>query len=149
MPPYDAWVATAIRAVMPEAQVEMTSWPVDGMTLPQIEENAKKVRELKPDLVVVAVPAEATADSQDQFLHAYTWVLNNALSFSYQEWDCIAVVPSVTTPVLEGDARERDRLARALIWAQDIGMVERNEGDTRTPEELLAAWFRAQLATEK
>lgn len=145
MPPYDGLTAAALRAVAPEAQVEMTAWPVEGMTLPQIEESAKQVRELKPDLVVVAVPADATADSQDQFLHAYTWVLNNALSFGYQEWDCMAVVPAVTTPALEGDALERDRLARALIWAQDIGMVERNEGDTRAPEELLAAWLRAQL----
>ena len=146
MPPYDGFAAATLRTVVPEARVEMTSWPVEGMTLPQLEESAKMVRELKPDLVVVAIPADAKADSQDQFLHAYTWVLNNALSFGYQEWDCMAVVPSVTTPALEGDALERDRLARALIWAQDIGMVERNEGDTRAPEELLAPWFRAQLA---
>ena len=145
MPPYDAWVATAIQAVMPEARVETTSWPVEGLTLPQIEESAKKVRELKPDLVIAAVPVEASADSKEQYVRSYKWVLNNALSFGYQEWDGMAVVPSVTTPAVDGEALERDRLARALIWAQDIGMVERNEEDARPPEAIFPAWLREQL----
>ena len=125
--------------------METTSWPVEGLTLPQIEESAKKVRELKPDLVIAAVPVEASADSKEQYVRSYKWVLNNALSFGYQEWDGMAVVPSVTTPAVDGEALERDRLARALIWAQDIGMVERNEEDARPPEAIFPAWLREQL----
>jgi len=147
MPPYDSQALSAVQAVMPGVTVEMIPWPVEGMSLPQIEESAKQVRELKPDLVLVAVPVEAGADSGEQFLRSYKWVLNNALSFGYQEWDCLAVAPSVSTPELEGVALERNQLATALIRAQDIGMVERTEGDTCAPEELLTAWFRDALVT--
>lgn len=147
MPPYDSQALSAVQAVMPGVTVEMIPWPVEGMSLPQIEESAKQVRELKPDLVLVAVPVEAGADSGEQFLRSHKWVLNNALSFGYQEWDCLAVAPSVSTPELEGVALERNQLATALIRAQDIGMVERTEGDTCAPEELLTAWFRDALVT--
>jgi lysophospholipase L1-like esterase len=145
MPPYDGIARSALKAVAPNAQAEVTPWPVEGLTLPQIEESSKKVRELKPDLVIAAVPIDAKADSKEQFVRSYKWVLNNALSFGHQEWDCMAVVPSVTAPIVEADAQERDRLARALIWAQDIGMVERKAGDSRRPEEILAAWLREQI----
>lgn len=146
MPPYDALVPQAITAAAPGASVDVTPWPVEGMTLPQIEESAKQVREWKPDLVVVAVPASATADSREQFVRSYKWVLNFALSFGHQEWDCIAVLPSVTAPITDADAREREPLARALVWAQDIGMVERPAGDTRTAGALLTAWWGEQIA---
>ncbi len=146
MPPYDGLTLSALKTIAPNAQVEVTPWPVEGQTLPQIEESAKKVRELKPDLVIVAVPIEAKAESREQFLRSYKWVLNYALSFGHQEWDCLAVVPSVTSPVADADAQERDRLARALIRAQDIGMVERNAGDSRSAEDIFNGWLREQIA---
>ena len=146
MPPYDGMVLSALKAVAANAQAEVMPWLVEGLTLPQIEESAKKVRELKPDLVIVAVPANATAGSKEQFVRSYKWALNNALSFGHQEWDCMAVVPSVTAPIVDTDAQERGRLARALIWAQDIGMVERKAGDTRPSDEIFAAWLREQTA---
>ncbi len=146
MPPYDGMVLSALKAVAPEAQAEVTPWPVEGLTLPEIEESAKKVRDLKPDLVVVAVPAGAKGDSQEQFARSYKWTLNNALSFGHQEWDCMAVTPSVTAPVPDAEAQERDRLARALIWAQDIGMVERKAEDARPAEEVLTAWMCEQIS---
>lgn len=145
MPPYDRLVSAALQAVAPGAQAEVTPWPVEGMTLPEVEASAKTVRELKPDLVIVAVPVEANADSKEQFMRSYKWVLNYALSFGYQEWDCFAVLPSVTNPAVTGDALERDRLAAALIRAQDIGMVERIAGDARSTEELFAAWLNEQI----
>jgi len=146
MPPYDSIMQSALKAVVPGAQAEVTPWPVEGLTLPEIEASAKRVRELKPDLVIVAVPVEAKADSQEQFARSYKWTLNDALSFGHQEWDCMAVAPSVTAPAVDADAQERVSLARALIWAQDIGMVERKAGDTRSSEEIFTAWLREQLA---
>jgi hypothetical protein len=133
-----------LKAIAPNAQAEVTPWPVTGQSIAEIEAAAKVVRERKPDLVIVAVPVEAQADSKEQFVRSYKWVLNNALSFGHQEWDCFAIVPSVTKAMADADAQERDRLARALIWAQDIGMVERKPGDSRAPAEIFAAWFRAQ-----
>jgi len=145
MPPYDGFALAALKAAAPNAQAEVTPWPVEGLTLQQAEESAKKVRELKPDLVIVAVPIDAKADTKEQFVRSYKWVLNYALSFGHQEWDCMAIVPSVTNPVTDVDARERDSLARALIWAQDIGMVERKAGDSRAPEEIFAGWLCEQI----
>ncbi len=145
MPPYDGLALSAFRTITPNTQVEVTPWPVEGQTLPQLEESAKKVRELKPDLVIVAVPLEAKAETKEQFVRSYKWVLNYALSFGHQEWDCLAIAPSVTSPVADVDARERDHLARALIWAQDIGMVERNTEDSGTAEAIFTAWLREQI----
>ena len=147
MPPYDAMIASALKAVAPNASVEVTPWPVAGLPLPQIEQSAARVREIKPDLVVVAIPADAAADTKEQFVHSYKWTLNNALSFGHQEWDCFAVAPSVTTPSTNAGARERDSLAREIIRGQDLGMVERNAGDARPAEAIFAAWLREQLAT--
>lgn len=146
MPPYDNLVVSALQAAIPGARAEVTPWPVQGMTLPQIEESAKQVRDLKPDLVIVAVPAEAGADTGEQFLRSYKWVLNYALSFGYQEWDCLAVAPAVSTPELDVEASERNQLAAALIRAADIGMVERKAGDSRPDAEIFAAWLGEQLA---
>jgi len=145
MPPYDSLAPSALKSIVPDAQAEVTSWPVAGLTLPQLEESAKNVRDLKPDLVIVAVPIDATADSKEQAIQSYKWVLNYALSFAHQEWDCLAVAPSVTTPVVDANMQEQDRLARALIGAQDIGMVERKAGDSRAPEEIFAEWLREQI----
>jgi lysophospholipase L1-like esterase len=148
MPPYDAIIVSALKTIAPNVSVDVTPWNVTGMTLPQVEESSKQARELKPDLVIVAVPAGALADSKAQFAHSYKWVLNNALSFGHQEWDCLAVAPSVTTPPSDAEGRERDSLARLLIRGQDIGMVERNAGDTRSAEEIFSQWLREQLAAD-
>lgn len=145
MPPYDGMISTALNTAAPGTQVEVTPWPVEGLTLPQLEESAKQVRELKPDLVIVAVPADAAADTIEQYIRSYKWVLNYALSFGLQEWDCMAVVPAVTKMGDGTDAQERERLARAIIRAQDIGMVDRAPGDSRSAEDILTAWLREDL----
>jgi len=144
MPPYDRLVANSLKAIAPGAQIEATPWVVAGQTLAQIEEASKKVRELKPDLVVVAVPAGVTATTKEEFDRSYSWVLNYSLSFAYQEWDCIAIPPSVTDAALDADAKKWDRLARDLIRAQDLGMIQRKRGDRRSPEEILTSWLRKQ-----
>lgn len=144
MPPYDRLVANSLKALAPGAQIESTLWVVEGQTLGQIEEASKKVRELKPDLVVVAVPAGVTATTREEFDRSYSWVLNYSLSFAYQEWDCIAIPPSVTDATLDADARKWDRLARGLIRAQDLGMIERKPGDMRSPEKILTSWLQKQ-----
>ncbi len=148
MPPYDAWIGPALESVVSGAQVEVTAWPVEGLRMADIETAAKQVRDLKPDLAVLAVPVEATADSANQYIRSYSWILNFSLSFAYQEWDCIAVTPSVTGPGLPPEHVQRDRLARRLIRAQDLGMVDRPEGDTRTAEEVFTAWIREYLTPD-
>lgn len=145
MPPYDRIVAESIKALVPQAQLEITPWNIEGQTLAQIEEGSKAVRGLKPDFVVVAVPVSAASDSKEQFVRSYKWVLNYALSFGHQEWDCIAIPPSVTDANLPDESQERDRLARDIIWAQDLGMVDRATGDSRPAAEIFKEWLRKQM----
>lgn len=145
MPPYDALVPDAIRACAPDAQLEVTAWPVEGKSLSEIEADAKQVRGMGVDLVVLAVPATAHAESPERLVRVYSWIMNYALSFSYQEWDVIAFSPSLATPGLEGEAAEHDRLAQRIIHSQDLGTVLREAGDQRPASALLAEWVLTQI----
>ncbi|GMV92563.1 MAG: hypothetical protein AMXMBFR82_23410 [Candidatus Hydrogenedentota bacterium] len=146
MPPYDTLVPDAIRACVSNAQLEVTVWLVEGKSLSEIEADAKAVRGMGVDLVVVAVPPGASADSPEQFVRSYSWIMNYALSFGHQEWDVIALPPSLATSELTGEAAEHDRLAQGLIHSQDLGTVVRAAADQRPAGELLAEWLRTQIA---
>jgi len=145
MPPYDALIGPALRACVPSAQVEVATWPVDGRDLSEIEVDAKQVREMGIDLVVIAVPLEATAGTPEEYVRSCSWIMNYALSFARQEWDAIAMPPSTADPQLAGDAVDKDVLARRLIRAQDLGTIAREPGDDSPVEALLAAWLKGQL----
>ena len=144
MPPYHTMIAPAFKAERPEARVEVTRWPTDGKTLPELEQDAKaRVRPAAPDLVVVAVPRAAKADSLEAFLHGYMWVMNWSLSFGTGEWDCVVVHPSVATP--DPSAARDDDLIRRLVRAQDLPLIDRPPGDDRPADEILRDWFRRRL----
>jgi lysophospholipase L1-like esterase len=146
MPPYDSLIAGALRKIENSARVEVTPWPTDGQTLPQIEVDAKKVRSKKVDLVLVAVPASATAESAEQAIRSYTWVLNWSLSFGKQEWDVVAITPSVAKPELTAKEEEMDELARRLIRAQDLSAIVRHPGDDASAAQILVRWLREEVA---
>ena len=143
MPPFDTLIGPAIKRQHPHAVVEVTAWPTDGKSLAELEEAAKQtVRAMKPDLVVLSVPRAATADSDEQFVKSYSWVMNWSLSFGLQEWDCFVVHPSVVVP---GPAAPRDDLVRQLVKAQHLSLVDRAAGDaSSSAEELLAKWLAEQ-----
>ena len=82
MPPFDEHIAKALKSIAPDVPVEVVLWSPEGKTLPQLEQDAKdRVRAIKPDLVIIAVPRTATADSTESFIHSYAWVMNWSLSF--------------------------------------------------------------------
>jgi hypothetical protein len=120
------------------------------MTLAQLEESAKKVRGMKIDLVVVAVPPNADAPDFEGRIRSYAWVLNWSLSFGNQQWDVIAVPPSTTQGNLSASERQRDLFARCLIAAQDLSMITRrndeNRADLRTVVE---RWLKEQARNAK
>jgi len=144
MPPFDKLIGPALQELNPTAKVEVTPWAVDGQGIAEIEQAAKNVRKMDTDLVIVAVPADARADTPEQFIRAYSWVLNWSLSFGRQEWDCFAVPPSVVQPDLNAEQQERDRLARGLIKAQDLAMLDRAPDDDAPLGALLAQWLQTQ-----
>jgi lysophospholipase L1-like esterase len=145
MPPFDALIGPALRSCVPSAQFEVTTWPVEGRNLSEIEEDAKQVRNMGVDLVVVAIPVDAAATTPEQFIRSYSWVMNYALSFGHQEWDVIALPPSVANPDLTIDDIATDQLARRLIRAQDLGTITRAPADGAPADELLTAWLKSQL----
>jgi lysophospholipase L1-like esterase len=133
MPPYDAWIAPALRSLVPQAAIEVTPWPTAGKSVAEIEQTAKAtVRTMKPDLVIVAVPrtADAPADaarSEEVFARSFTWTMNWSLSFGRSEWDCLIVHPAVADP---GAATPRDDLVRRLVRAQHLHLVDRSADES-------------------
>jgi len=137
MPPYHALIVPALKQLHSAATVEVTAWPTDGESLAEIEQVASKtVRAMKPDLVILAVPANVGSQATDEeFIRSYSWIMNWSLSFGDQEWDCVVVHPSVSTP----DTTEaRADLIRRLVHAQDLSLIDRPGMDNSTTEALFS-----------
>lgn len=144
MPPFDTLIEPALKAVFQDVTVEVTAWPTGGLTLARIEESAKsKVREMKPDFVLIAVPRTAMADSDEAFAGSYSWIMNWSLNFGPPTWDVVVVHPSVVDS--SSDA-ERDDLVRRLVSAQDLSLIDRPAGIATKPAEILEKWLTGQAA---
>jgi len=149
MAPYDKLIGPAIKAVVPSARVEVRSWPTAGQTLAQIEEASRRVRGAPPDLVLVAVPAAVTPPLHappEEAIRAHSWILNWSLSFGLQEWDAVAIAPSVLKPDLTAEEKSRDEFSRRMILAQHVNLIARPANDASPPQEILENWLRKQLA---
>lgn len=144
MPPFDKAIGPALKEIDRSATVEVTTWPTEGQSMIQLQQAAKKVRDLKMDLVILAVPAGANAATTEAFIVSFSAVLNGSLSFAHQEWDVIAAPPSTFQEQLSDPDRHRDELIRRLIAAQDLSMVTRVAGDARPLGEVLVRWLRQQ-----
>ena len=145
MAPYDSMIASALKQTSDKVQVEITPWPVKCLSLTQIEQDAKaRVRALKPDLVLIAVPDTATADSDESFADSYAWVMNWSLNFGPPTWDCVVIHPSVTDS--EGKSGPRADLIRRLVAAQDLRLIDRKSGDNTDPAKLIETWIADELA---
>jgi hypothetical protein len=145
MPPFDKLIVPAFKEAAPSARVEVSAWPVAGRTLAQLAEDAKAVRGKPLDLVLVAVPASAKADSEERRIVAYSWVLNWSLSFGRQEWDVVGILPAVAKPDLTADEQQQNDFARHLIRAQDLTAIERKPGDMSSAEKILTEWLKGQM----
>jgi lysophospholipase L1-like esterase len=144
MAPYDAMIDSALRSRAKDVQVEVTPWSVDGMSLSEIEQDAKKrVRALKPDIVLIAVPGSASADTDEAFASSFAWTMNWSLNFGPPTWDCVVVHSSVASPA--GKAYARDELVRRLVKAQDLSLIDRAAGNSKSSEAIVAEWFAGQL----
>ena len=144
MPPFDKWITAPLSQGPDLPAPNVVAWNIAGKTLPQIEQDARsRVRKLKPDLVIIAVPRSAKASSMEEFIHAHTWIANWSLSFGRQEWDCIIVHPSVTDP--ESSDPQKDKLIRQLAAAADLELIDRRPDDRSSPRELFTKWLQAEL----
>lgn len=143
MPPFDQHIAPALKSLYPNAQVTMKPWPVEGKTLAELENTAKAVRTMKPDLVIIAVPGNVGEKTPQFFHQRYSWIMNWSLSFGRQEWDVVVALPSTAKPTLDGTEHANEVLARRLVKAQDLSLIERLPGDESALPDLLAKWITA------
>lgn len=158
MKPYDTLIEPALRRLFPDARIEVTAWDPTGKSLADIEVQAKslgwqKYREQPnlppPDLFVVAVPAEALAASEEQFFHAYTWIINWSLSFNEPGWNCLVILPSVAQPDQDQAQRAAEHLALDVILGQDVPWLRRTPGDQTPAAELLSRELAGLLEAPK
>lgn len=144
MPPYDKLIEPALSKAWPDAGINVTTWPVAGKSLPQIEQDAKELGNKDIDLVIIAVPANARADTIEKYIESYSWMLNRLIRNGEDRWDCVAIPPSATQADLSYEQKKKDRIARRIIGTKDIGTVNRKKGDNRAIDVLLAEWLEEQ-----
>lgn len=144
MPPFDQHIGAALKKLHPEAQITVKSWPIEGKSLAELENAAKAVRAMKPNLVIIAVPPNLSENRPQNFHQHYSWIMNWTLSFGPQEWDVVVAPPSIAKPQLTETEQQHEQLARRLIKAQDLSMIERTAGDETPLPELLTKWIAAQ-----
>ena len=142
MPPYDTIMPKALLTVYPNAVIDATPWPTGASA--DMEQWGKGIREKKPTLVVVAVPANAQSANDETFIRSYNWILSWSLAFDVAQWDSIAILPSVTQPKMTGDESRRADLAQRVVAGRDIGFIERPVRDDSEPEAILQRWIVAQ-----
>lgn len=143
MSPLDTMIGPIMKRLAPQSTLEIIPWPTGGKSLPELEEEARsQVRALKPDLVLLAIPRAAKAETAEAFVTSYAWVMNWSLHFSTNQWDCIVIHPSVLEPAVPADSL--DRLVRQLVAAQDLSLVDRGRRDDRPAEKIIQEWFTRQ-----
>jgi hypothetical protein len=145
MPPYDGLIRETLGQLYPNAQVHVTTWPVEGQTLAQLVEWGKGIRGRKPDLVVPAVPAAVAADSDEAFIHGYSWVLSWSAAFDQAAWDVLPILPNVAGPV-PSERSSRVDLLRRIAAGCDVEYLDRREGDTQPAGQFLGDWIRQRMA---
>ena len=141
MPPYDTLIAPAIQQLYPAAIVNVTPWPVDGQKIAQIEESAKKVRTMQPDLVIIAVPTFLSVRDPKSLNRSYSNIMNLSQSLVPQEWDVIVALPSATKAELTMKEQDQEALARRMIEAKDLHLLA---GDASALNTLLTQSFKPQ-----
>ena len=142
MEPVAAMVEAAIRQHHLDAKVELTTWAVAGKSLAQLEQEANaQVRAMKPDLVVLTIPAELAVANDEPTVHSISWIMNWSLSFGLQEWDCVVVHPSVLMPAADPG---KDSMIRRLVHAQHLALIVRTS-ESESAAALIQQWFKANL----
>ncbi len=134
----------ALRETTGQANIQIENWDVDGMTLAEIENDAKnRIRKMKPDLVVIAVPRSASANSPEAFSKSYAWIMNWSLNFGPPTWDCVVVHPAVFDTNSDDD--EHDALVRKLVQAQDLSLIDRESAEKADAAKIIRNWIQTRV----
>ena len=143
MPPYDSWIEPALQRINPNAKTEVTTWSTVGKSLATLEKEAHdQVRSQKPDLVILAIPGTAKAETDEQFIRSTSWIMNWSLSFGLQEWDCLVALPLTTDANLNEPQRE---WSRQLGWAQDLDLIDPSDLSAAQQQQQFDNWLAKQI----
>jgi len=156
MPPYDKMIVSALKRWAPDATVDVIPWIPDTKSLAAIESQAKQMGRFQhrrttdspaPDLVLLAVPPDAEATTDEQFLRAYSWIVKWSLPFGRgtPEWDCAIVLPSVDRQNRAPGQQRSAQLAQEVARAHDVPSLERKRGDQREGLALFSEWIGGLL----
>ena len=174
MPPYDRLIGPALRELVPDAQVRVTTWPTRGKTVQQIGEWLARVGcQQQADLVVLAIPAGARPDSVrgTQRILASTaghrllarlalpadasigqherliWYYNAIGSILITSTLANADCIAVMPSVTDETSPDEvvQRLMREVMMGKDMAIVERNEAETGSSLEVLIQWLKRQV----
>lgn len=144
MPPYDGIFPDQLRKFFPEAQFDVTVWPVQDQSVAEMAEWAQQIRGLDPHLVVPAIPLQSLSDHEEGSLIAdYEWVLNRSFQFSGRPWDVVPVVPLDPGSLTELQ-QDRFHLCRTVTTGKDVRFIERQPGDEQPAADLVGAWIAEQ-----
>jgi lysophospholipase L1-like esterase len=149
MPPYDEMIGPALKALVPDATVEVKRWPTAGQTLAQLEQAAKSVRKSPPDLILIGVPSEITphpASAPEAEIRSHSWIFNWSLAFGHQQWDVVGIAPSVLKTDPTAEEKASDEFSRQMILAADLHVIARPKDDQGPPQKIIEDWLRARIS---
>lgn len=122
-------------------RLELISWPIAGLSLQQLEADAKqRVRAAKPDLVLLTVPLPLPVESEEQRLRSLSWLFNWSLDFGRNGWDCVVVHPRLLQPTVEFPAADLELLER-MVRNQDLLLFAQRDPEAAVDEDTAAADF--------
>lgn len=146
MAPYDSLFAEILQTHFPSAKFQITAWPAKEKNITELAEWAKQIRGLKPQLVIPAVPAETSADSDDIWIRDYEWVLNYSFPFGGRAWDVVPVLPLAANSAAATTAGSPARLelSRRILQGKDTLFIQRDAADERSEKQIVADWIVQQ-----
>lgn len=151
MPPYDVWFPELLKEHYPQAKIEVIGWPTGDGSVKEMSRWAAGIRDKKPDLVVPAVPGDASAANPAEWIANYEWVLNYSFPFEGRAWDCAPALPCVAGRET-ADSNGYYSLAESIIRGKDAMYLKRAPGDDRDGREIVRSWIAQQkqaLAAKK
>lgn len=130
-------------------RLEIIEWATEGRSLVQLEADAQqRVRNLRPDLVLLTVPVPLGVDGEEQRLKSLTWLLNWSLDFGRSSWDCVVLHPDLIAGSAHSLAEPERQLLERVVRNQDLPLVQRpvNVAEQQTSAAVFAAWLQAALS---
>jgi len=144
MAPFDTLVPQLLKdSHFPDAEFEVTRWPSQDQSVADLANFGRRIRSLKPHLVIPAVPRAAIAEAPDTWRQDYEWMLNFSFAFGGRPWDVVPILP-LTGNETTDEFSSNSAIARRIVLGKDVRFIERADSDNRSRKDMVAAWIAEQ-----